>query len=152
MPRPKFRATEEQRRDVKKLAGFGLTQAQICSVLGIPSIGLLKKHFGHELSRGPAEAKAKVMATAVRAALSGRDPAMTIFMCKTRARWSTTAIPEEQGRQDGTARFIITEYAPPRTLADQAMVEESLKAHRTHQDRLPEWDGDRVDNPCEEED
>jgi hypothetical protein len=151
MPRPKFRATEEQHRDVKKLAGFGLTQAQICSVVGIPSIGVLKKHFGRELSRGPAEAKAKVMATAVRAALSGRDPAMTIFMCKTRGRWSTSAIPEEQERQDGPARFIITEYAPRRTLADQAIVDE-FQARRTHEDHLPEWDGDRVENPDEEED
>src|SRR6476619_7331986 len=79
---------EELRKKVTMLAGFGLGTKQICLIIGIRSPQALKKRFGRELSRGVAEARAKVMESAFKSATSGRDPRMTIFWLKNRARWS----------------------------------------------------------------
>ena len=52
--------TEEQRRKVKALAGFGVRQEEICAIIGLRSPKTLRKRFGRELILGVVEARAKV--------------------------------------------------------------------------------------------
>jgi len=91
---------EELRRRVKALAGLGLRQQQICSIVGIRSPKTLRKRFGRELSVGVVEARAKIMHAAYKSAMSGRDPRMTMFWLKNRARWSDKAAPETELREE----------------------------------------------------
>src|SRR4051794_6088878 len=95
---------EEMRRRVRTLAGFGLRQAQICAMVGIRSPKTLRKRFPRELSVGVVEARARVMQAAFKSATSGRNPRMTIFWLKTRARWSDKRNPESDLREE----IIIT--------------------------------------------
>jgi hypothetical protein len=101
--------SEEQRQLVRSLAGCGVTQGQIAAILGIRSVGTLRKHFREELTLGPLEASANVMRTAFQLATSQRHPAMTIFWLKTRARWREKW---EQGEPE-RPRTIIYSWVPP---------------------------------------
>src|SRR6266478_10196887 len=80
-------ATEEQRRKVRALAGFGVRQEDICAIMGLRSTKTLRKRFGRELELGVVEARAKVAQAAFKLATSGRDPASTMFWLERRARW-----------------------------------------------------------------
>src|SRR5438132_13604916 len=85
---------EELRKTVRTLAGFGVRQEQICAIVGIRSPKTLRKRFPRELSLGVVEARARVMQAAFKSATSGRNPGMTMFWLKTRARWKDTRNPE----------------------------------------------------------
>src|SRR5690348_13907128 len=115
MPRPKFQPTDEQRRVVKSLAGYGLKQEQIASLLGLASTTTLRKYFRGELERGPVEAQANVRRTLFKLATSGRNPGATMYWLKTRARWSEkgkTPEPVETRAEETQWRVIV--YQPPR--------------------------------------
>lgn len=65
--RPPFEPTEDQRKQVKVLAGFGLVQAQICLLITNPQTGkpisepTLRKHFEEELAIGTAQGDSQVL-------------------------------------------------------------------------------------------
>jgi hypothetical protein len=144
MKTSRFKPTEEQRRTIRKLAGFGVPQRQICAIVGVSSPKLLRKHFRQELSLGPVEATANVMRTAFRLAISGRNPAMTIFWLKTRARWSeTTGLPVQEERPSQPFQFIIEEYQPPRSPDEERKLAELMKNFASAS-RCPDsdWGGD----------
>ena len=88
MARPRFKVTEENRKNVRALAGFGLTHEQIAKVMGIRSAKTLRRHFRPELDMGSVEANAQVAQTMYRMASSGKFPAATMFWLKARCRWS----------------------------------------------------------------
>ena len=100
---------EELRKQVTMLAGLGLRTEQICLIIGIRSSKALRKRFARELSLGVVEARAKVMQSAFKSATSGRDPRMTIFWLKTRARWSERNEPEVHRCEE---RFMICDWEP----------------------------------------
>jgi hypothetical protein len=88
MARPRFEITEENRRAVRGLAGYGLRHDQIARVIGLRSPRTLRKYFSSELASGAAEANAQVAQTLYKMATSGQHAAATMFWLKTRARWS----------------------------------------------------------------
>ncbi len=96
MPTTRYRPTQEKRERVKALAGLGIPQEQICRMIGLRSQKTLRRYFSKELSLGIAESSANVLQTSFKLASSRRNPAMTIFWLKTRARWwaNTTVRPE----------------------------------------------------------
>jgi hypothetical protein len=145
MSKPKSGPSDEQRRTVKKLAGFGLTQQQICAVVGIKSPRILRKHFRQELILGPVETKTRVMGTAFRLARSGRDPAMTIFWLKTRGRWSeTNGLPEPVERSSEPIQFVVTTYQPPRSPEDEMAIQTAIAQLQGGDATRSEWEGDQV--------
>ena len=77
MPRTRFQPTEENRRQVKQLAGLGLRQEQICERIGLRSAKTLRRYFSKELSLGIAESSANVLQTSFKLASSRKDPAAT---------------------------------------------------------------------------
>jgi len=89
--------TEEQRRTVKALAGYGVRQEEICAILGLRSPKTLRKRFRRELELGVVEARAKVKQTAFQLAASGRDPKATMFWLNGRAGW---------GRKDPDSEYV----------------------------------------------
>ena len=123
MPTCKFQPTEEQRRKVRALAGYGVRQRQIAALLGLASTTTLRKHFQEELRLGAVEAKAQVLGTLFKLAHSGRHPTMTMFWLKTRARWSEKGNPEVTVESNGPHRWVARVYQPPRSSEQQNELE-----------------------------
>lgn len=115
---------EELRRRVKTLSGIGMRPDQICDVIGLRSVKTLRRHFAKELDAGRAEAIVNVQKTVFERAVSGRDPAMTIFALKVRAGWRPGMMAAE--KTDGTERivYLYGDYelpgAPEQDTADPA--------------------------------
>jgi predicted ArsR family transcriptional regulator len=78
--------SEDQRRTVKAMAGFGVPQDDIANYLDIDA-KTLRKHFRRELDGGTLEANAKVAQSLFNMATSGRNVAAAIFWMKARAGW-----------------------------------------------------------------
>ena len=104
----KRQPTQEQRSQVKTLAGLGLSQQEICAIVGLRSPKTLRRHYQRELATGIAEATTKVKQTAFQLAMSGRDPRSTIFWLRTRMRWSGQMDPSERIVEE----FVIEDYQP----------------------------------------
>ena len=83
MPRPSFKASEEQKRIVKTMAGLGTPHEDIAAVLEITA-KTLRKHFRSELTLGAIEANARVGQTLFAMATSGRNIAASIYWDRTR--------------------------------------------------------------------
>ena len=81
-----YEPTEEQRRTVRAMSGFGIPQADIATLLELDP-KTLRKHFRRELDRGSIEATAKVAQTLFQMATSGENTAAAIFWMKSRAGW-----------------------------------------------------------------
>jgi hypothetical protein len=107
MPRPKFIPTEERRRIVRSMAGYGVSQQDIATSVGLRSTKTLRKHFRRELDGGGVDAKAKVLQTLFKMATSGNHPAATIFWVKTRLGWREIQIVEN--RPAVIPDFVIAE-------------------------------------------
>ena len=78
--------TEEQRRLVRAMSGFGIPQEQIATHLEVDA-KTLRKHFRAELDRGMTEANVKVAQSLFTMATSGKNVAAAIFWMKARAGW-----------------------------------------------------------------
>ncbi len=81
-----FKPTEEQRRTVRAMSGYGVPQDDIATLLEIDP-KTLRKHFRRELERGSIEATAKVGQSLFRMATEGNSVAAAIFWMKARAGW-----------------------------------------------------------------
>jgi hypothetical protein len=146
MPRHKFQVTEDHRQRVKSLAGYGMRHEQIAFMLGLRSTTMLHKHFGQELVIGPAEAKSNVLNVLFRRAISGRDPASTMFWLKTRAGWSEKGNRPETPLRYERRDWIIEEYQPPTPAEHQSTVDEAVRRlQAAGGGAWQEWEGDKGD-------
>ena len=93
---PLFEPTEEQRRTVKALSGYGVPQKGIAIHIGVDA-KTLRKHFRDELDRGSVEATAKVARTLFHLATVEKNVASVIFWMKARAGWRETVRQENTG-------------------------------------------------------
>jgi hypothetical protein len=91
-----FEPTEEQRRTVKALSGYGVPQDSIAIHIGVDP-KTLRKHFRDELDRGSVEATAKVAQTLFHLATVEKNVASVIFWMKARAGWRETVRQENTG-------------------------------------------------------
>jgi hypothetical protein len=124
MAKTKYQPTEENRKKVKTLAGFGLKHEQICMLMGLRSPKTLRRYFSKELSLGIAESSINVLRTALTLASSRRDPGMTIFWLKTRARWSPGMTVNPEAERDEEVIYLYEDYKLP-AAAEQAIEPES---------------------------
>ena len=126
-----FVPTEEQRQQVKSLAGYGMKQDEIASLIGLASTTTLRKHFREELTRGPIEAQANVRTTLLRLARSGRNPGVTMYWLKRFAGWSEKGkAPEPTESGPLQARWIVRVYQPPRPPETEQQVQEAMRGLR----------------------
>jgi hypothetical protein len=98
MSRRSHRADEASRRQVEAMAGFGVPEADIATVLDIDP-KTLRKHYRPELDKGHIKATTKVAENLYRKATGEGREAVTaaIFWLKTRAGWKETSIHEMTG-------------------------------------------------------
>jgi 5,10-methylene-tetrahydrofolate dehydrogenase/methenyl tetrahydrofolate cyclohydrolase len=81
-----FTPTDEQRRTVRALSGYGVPQEGIAIHIGIDA-KTLRKHFRQDLDRGSVEATAKVAQSLFHLATVDKNVAAAIFWMKARAGW-----------------------------------------------------------------
>jgi transcriptional regulator with XRE-family HTH domain len=97
---------------VKQLSGYGLTQEQICSIVGI-SRPTLYKYYQDEMLKGKSEAHAQVAQNLFRIATGSGREAITasIFWLKTQAKWKETSVIEVDNvaEQDEQFRKLISD-------------------------------------------
>src|SRR3954447_26114494 len=79
-------ATEEQRRMVRAMSGYGVPHEGIATLLEIDP-KTLRRHYRHELDRGAVEATAKVAQSLFQMATVDKSVAAAIFWMKARAGW-----------------------------------------------------------------
>jgi hypothetical protein len=86
--RPAFVPTNDERKKVETLSGYGLPMDQIAILIrdGI-SIDTLRAHFETELKSGKAKANGQIAQTLFQKAMSGSEAAM-IWWTKSQMRWS----------------------------------------------------------------
>ena len=82
-----FAASDEQRRTVRAMSGFGVPQADIATFLRVDP-KTLRKYFRDELDQGVTEANAKVAQSLFNMAVKQNNVAAAIFWLKARAGWS----------------------------------------------------------------
>ncbi|MCI0151951.1 hypothetical protein KNO81_39645 [Paraburkholderia sediminicola] len=110
MAYPPFEPTTSQRRLVKELAGFGIPQPDICTLVtdarGKPICDrTLRKYFARELAQGEVSANSRVAQSLLKKATVG-DTIAAIFWLKCRARWKETAQAVElTGAGGGPLRY-----------------------------------------------
>lgn len=92
---PRFSPTDDNRRTVRAMAGFGVPQEDIAVLLDIDP-KMLRKHFRVELDRGTIEANAKVAQTLFTMATVDKNVAAAIFWMKARAGWREKPLPDEE--------------------------------------------------------
>lgn len=99
--REAFSPTEQERRQVEALSGYGLPFEQIAVLIreGI-SIDTLRKHFSRELAVGKAKANAQATKTAFQKMISG-DTGMIKYWCATQVGWRETQHHEVTGAGGG---------------------------------------------------
>jgi hypothetical protein len=78
--------TDEQRKTVRAMSGFGIPHDDIATLLEIDP-KTLRKHFRRELDRGSIEATAKVAQSLFNMATVEKNVAAAIFWMKARAGW-----------------------------------------------------------------
>jgi hypothetical protein len=81
-----FTPTDEQRRTVRALSGYGVPQEGIAIHIGIDA-KTLRKYFRDDLDRGSVEATAKVAQSLFHLATIDKNVAAAIFWMKARAGW-----------------------------------------------------------------
>ena len=97
MARPSIKPTEEDRKLVESMSGYGVPHENICAlVCGGINNDTLKKYFKKELDQGKAKANAKVGQTLFQKAVAG-DTTAAIWWSKTQMGWSETKKVEHSG-------------------------------------------------------
>lgn len=97
----------------KKLTGFGVSQEQICALVGLRSTKTLRRYYSKELALGIAESSTNVLQTAFKLAISRRNPAMTIYWLKIRARWSAGMTIDPEAERDEELIYVYEDYKLP---------------------------------------
>lgn len=101
-----FVPSDEQRRMVKVMSGFGIPQPDIAGQIGIDA-KTLRKHFREELDRGMTEANMRVAQSLFNMATTGGNVAAAIFWMKARAGWREKHEVAHTGADGEPLRFVI---------------------------------------------
>lgn len=105
--RPAFEPTDEQRKLVTQLAGFGIIQPIISKIVGIDP-QTLRKYFRHELDTAMDKLVANVAGNLYRQATKDDFRAVEAakFFLKTRGGWRETSVVENVGAQGGPIQTV----------------------------------------------
>jgi hypothetical protein len=117
-----YKPTDDQRRAVLTMTGFGLKQEEIATSLEIDR-KTLTKHFRRELDTGMIEANVRVAKALYQNAVQHNNVAAQIWWTKTRMGWKDTSVIENTGDRppfviympaptDSTTEWLA-QHAPP---------------------------------------
>lgn len=115
---PGFAPTPAQAREVSVMACLGLEPKDIALVLNV-ELKLLKKFYTKELTVSNHIPNVMVAKVALEMAMSGRNPDMTKFWLKSRAKWKETAAIELTGKDGGPMETVSAKDRLKQVLAVQ---------------------------------
>src|SRR4051794_35040377 len=121
-----FTATDDQRRMVRALSGFGVPHDDISRIVKC-SPPTLRRRFRDELDLGNAEANAKVAQTLYQQATTPGNIAATIFWLKARAGWREKQVVEVSGKDGAVVPTINLQIH--RVSAEPLTEDEWLASH-----------------------
>jgi len=126
--------TEEQRRMVRAMAGYGVPHEGIAVMLEIDA-KTLRRHYRQELDRGSVEATAKVAQSLFQMATVDKNVAAAIFWMKARAGWRERPDPSAIGIH-ATSPVVVTYH-----WADESEREDGVPilAGDVESERDPGW-------------
>ena len=130
-----YKPSEEQRENVRRWAGLGLTQEMIGSLLGV-SVDLLLVRFRGDLDLGKAQAAVQITNAFFQKCLEGDVTAM-IFYLKTQCRWRDVAVIEHNIKGSEKVRDVVRELYGV-TLEHDASPQETRKAIKAIERQQPE--------------
>lgn len=133
MSRKPYTPTDEQRRTVRAMAGFGVPQDDIALVVRCTS-RTLRKWFRQELDLAVIEANARVAQCLYQQATTPGNLGATIFWLKARAGWREKQQVEVTGR-DGAP------LVPPQTIIVRRII---VDPQADRDAALPLLEGDRA--------
>ena len=117
--RPAFVPTDEQRRNVEAMVGFGIPEAEICNLIRNPANGksidekTLRKHFTDEIAQGAVKVKSMVGQFMVASILGRELPAgsgmvplkderaranLASLFAKARMGWRETVVKQHENK------------------------------------------------------
>ena len=102
--------SEEERRTVKALSGYGVPQEDIAIHMDMDP-KTLRKHYRAELDRGTIEANAKVAQTLFTMATVDKNVAAAIFWMKARAGWREKPLPDEEKPAEDKNMTVVFRWA-----------------------------------------
>jgi hypothetical protein len=114
-----YRPTEEQRRTVRAMSGYGIPQEDIATFFDIDA-KTLRKHFRNEIDKGSIEATSKVAQSLFRMATEGKNVAAAIFWMKARAGWREKhpQIDEDEPTRPTQVAWVIIDPELPKSPPD----------------------------------
>jgi len=89
MSRKPHQPTDEQRKTVKAMVGYGIVQDDIATVIGIDP-KTMRLHYAAEIAKGAIEANAQVAQSLFQNATKHRNVTAQIWWTKTRMGWKET--------------------------------------------------------------
>ena len=113
-----YRPTEEQRRTVRAMSGYGIPQEDIATFFDIDA-KTLRKHFRNEIDKGSIEATSKVAQSLFRMATEGKNVAAAIFWMKARAGWRE----KQQVEHEFAPGAVISGGHPAEDLTDEELMQ-----------------------------
>lgn len=112
------RPSDDDRRTVKALSGYGVPQEDIAIHMDMDA-KTLRKHYRRELDRGTIEANAKVAQTLFTMATVDKNVAAAIFWMKARGGWREKPLPDEEA--DGSrVTVVLRQFTPAGDTVDEA--------------------------------
>lgn len=106
-----YQPTDDQRRQVLTMTGFGIRQEEICTSLQIDK-KTLHKHFRRELDTGMTEANVRVAQALYANAVKHNNVAAQIWWTKCRMGWKDTSVVESGGKLEVEFRWKDEPQAP----------------------------------------
>ena len=107
MARPSLNPTEEDRKLVESMSGFGVPLEQIAALTcGGIDRDTLSKHFKNELIQGKAKANSKIGQTLFQKATNG-DTSAAIFWAKTQMGWRETKEIITEEKRDEPLTIVV---------------------------------------------
>ena len=111
--RPPFEPTDEQRKNVEAMTGFGIPQEEIAALIENPQTGkpitknTLCRHFRQELDTGKAKMISVVANCLYKTATERKGHehvTACIFILKTQGGWTEKTVIKHTGEDDGPIR------------------------------------------------
>lgn len=107
-----YQPTDDQRRQVLAMTGFGIRQDEIATSLEIDK-KTLHKHFRRELDTGMTVANVRVARALYQNAVEHNNVAAQIWWTKTRMGWKDTSVVENTGGLQVDFRWADAPQAAP---------------------------------------
>lgn len=93
--KPRHVPTQQSRDTVMAMTSYGITQEEICAVLGGIDIKTLHKYYRSEIDTATAKANAQVAQRLFKKCMADDTTAM-IFWLKTRGQWKETIVNKNE--------------------------------------------------------